>query len=88
MAEVVNQVFRDATAIVGVGETAYYRRGQSHPQTIYELAGKAVLAAVADAGLSFDDVDGITYYGYGGGLDNHARSLTTTVCARDLTARG
>jgi acetyl-CoA acetyltransferase len=61
---------RDATAIVGIGETTFYRRGQSHPQTLYELAGKAILAATADAGLSLDEVDGITYYGYGAGLDS------------------
>jgi acetyl-CoA acetyltransferase len=61
---------RDATAIVGIGETPFYKRGQSAPQTLYELAGKAILAAVADAGLSLDDVDGITYYGYAGGLDS------------------
>jgi acetyl-CoA acetyltransferase len=60
-------VFRDATAIAGIGQTAFYKRGQSHPQTIYELAGKAILAAVADAGLTPDDVDGITYYAHGGG---------------------
>jgi hypothetical protein len=62
--------FRDATAIVGIGETNLYKRGQSHPQTTYELAGRSILAAVADAGLSLEDVDGITYYGYGGGLDS------------------
>jgi acetyl-CoA acetyltransferase len=61
---------RDATAIVGVGETDFYKRGQSYPQTLYELAGKAILAAVADAGLSIDDVDGITYYAYGTGIDS------------------
>jgi acetyl-CoA acetyltransferase len=63
-------VFRDATAVAGIGETAFYKRGQSHPQTSYELAGKAILAAVADAGLTLDDVDGITYYAHGGGLDS------------------
>jgi hypothetical protein len=45
-------------AIVGVGSTPYYWRGQSHPQTLIELLGKAVLGAVDDAGLSVDDVDG------------------------------
>jgi acetyl-CoA acetyltransferase len=61
---------RDATAVVGIGETPFYKRGQSAPQTLYELAGKAIIAAVADAGLSLDDVDGVTYYGYAGGLDS------------------
>ena len=83
----MNHPLRDATAIVGLGETPFYRRGQSHPQTIYELAGKAILAAVGDAGLTLDDVDGITYYGYGGGLDSAVlaqilgiRQLRWSVC--------
>jgi hypothetical protein len=38
------------TAIAGVGATPYHFRGQSAPQTVYELIGKAALAAVADAG--------------------------------------
>ena len=52
-------------AIVGVGATPYYYRGQSEPQTIYELIGKAVLAAVADAGLRIGDVDGMAFYAHG-----------------------
>src|SRR3984885_2121982 len=52
-------------AIAGVGATPYYFRGQSHPQTIYELIGKAVLAAVADAGITLDDVDGFAFFAAG-----------------------
>jgi acetyl-CoA acetyltransferase len=55
---------------VGVGETKFYKRGQSYPQTIYELAGNAIISAVEDAGLTMDDVDGLTYYGFGMGLDS------------------
>lgn len=54
-------------AIVGVGATPYYRRGESVPQTLIELLGKAVLAAVDDAGLAVEDVDGFAYYS--GGFD-------------------
>src|SRR5262245_3691119 len=60
---------KDRTAIVGVGSTPYYKRGQSLPQTNLELAGKAVLAAVADAGLTIDDVDGLALYSMGLGGD-------------------
>ncbi|MER6808176.1 acetyl-CoA acetyltransferase [Spirillospora sp. NPDC000708] len=67
---------RNATqvAIVGVGATPYYPRGQSVPQTITELAGKAILAACEDAGLSVKDIDGFAYYsgagaGYGSQMD-------------------
>jgi acetyl-CoA acetyltransferase len=60
---------KDQTAIVGVGATPYYKRGRSLPQTNLELAGKAVLAAVADAGLTIDDVDGLALYSMGLGGD-------------------
>jgi acetyl-CoA acetyltransferase len=60
---------KDQTAIVGVGATPYYKRGQSLPQTNLELAGKAVLAAVDDAGLTIDDVDGLALYSMGLGGD-------------------
>lgn len=56
---------RDEAAIVGVGATPYYPRGGSAPQTIYELIGKAVIAAVADAGLAIEDVDGFAFFGNG-----------------------
>jgi acetyl-CoA acetyltransferase len=56
---------RAASAIVGVGATPYYFRGESAPQTIYELIGKAILAAVADAGLAITDIDGLAFYSYG-----------------------
>ena len=60
---------RDKTAVVGVGSTPYYKRGQSLPQTPFELAVKAVLAAVEDAGLTIDDVDGLALYSMGLGGD-------------------
>ncbi len=54
-------------AVVGVGATDYYKRGESYPQTTNEMAVRAILAAVADAGLSVDDIDGFAYYS--GGFD-------------------
>jgi acetyl-CoA acetyltransferase len=60
-------LMRDKTAIVGIGSTPYYRRGASAPQTMIELVGKAVIAAVADAGLDIRDVDGFAFYS--GGFD-------------------
>jgi hypothetical protein len=47
---------KDKTAVVGVGSTPYYKRGESMPQTAMQLAGKAVLAALDDAGLTVDDL--------------------------------
>ncbi len=48
-------------AVVGVGETAYYKRGES-PQSEFQLACEAIRNAVADAGLELRDVDGFTSY--------------------------
>ena len=60
---------RDKAAVVGVGATPYYKRGRSLPQTPMELAGKAMLAALDDAGLTIDDVDGFALYSFGLGGD-------------------
>ena len=56
---------RDRAAVVGVGASQYYKRGQSLPQTSLELVGKAILAALDDAGLSVRDVDGFGLYSFG-----------------------
>ncbi len=49
-------------AVVGIGATPYYFRGESHPQTTLELGGKAILAACDDAGLDVTQLDGFAYY--------------------------
>src|ERR1700721_4103456 len=61
-AGVVPMALRDKTAVVGIGATPYYRRGESLPQTELELACKAILAALDDAGLTVQDLDGFTIY--------------------------
>jgi len=53
----------DKTAIVGVGATPYYVRGQSWPRTINEMIGEAIIGACTDAGLKVQDIDGFAYYG-------------------------
>ncbi|HEY2330473.1 MAG TPA: hypothetical protein VGH94_01010 [Acidimicrobiales bacterium] len=53
---------KDKTAVVGVGSTPYYKRGRSLPQTPMEMACKATLLALEDAGLTVDDVDGFAMY--------------------------
>ncbi|HET8705569.1 MAG TPA: thiolase [Pseudomonadales bacterium] len=52
----------DKTAIVGIGATDYYVRGQSWPRTINEMVGEAILKACDDAGLKVKDIDGFAYY--------------------------
>jgi acetyl-CoA acetyltransferase len=56
---------KTTASIVGVGSTPYYFRGTSHPQTQYELIGKAIFAALADAGLTISDVDGFAFFAAG-----------------------
>ncbi|HEY6868919.1 MAG TPA: thiolase [Novosphingobium sp.] len=53
---------QDKCAIVGIGATDYYVRGQSWPRTINDMAGEAILKACADAGISVKDIDGFAYY--------------------------
>ncbi len=48
-------------AVVGVGESRYYKRGEA-PDTEFQLACTAIRNAVEDAGLSMRDVDGVVAY--------------------------
>ena len=52
---------RGRVAIVGVGETAYYKHGQA-PEPEVKLALQAILAACADAGLDPRAIDGFASY--------------------------
>ena len=52
-------MLRDATAIVGIGSTAY---AKSLPQSEKVLALEAISAALDDAGIAPGDVDGLSSY--------------------------
>lgn len=57
-------------AIVGIGATQYYRRGESLPRTARDMACDAIIAAAADAGISVKSIDGFAYFSnYGGGIE-------------------
>jgi acetyl-CoA acetyltransferase len=56
---------KDKAAVVGVGSTPYYRRGESLPQLPMELAAKALLVACEDAGISIEQIDGLALYSMG-----------------------
>lgn len=58
----IERTLRGKTAIVGIGETAYYKYGQS-PDSEFKLALQAVVNACSDAGISPHDVDGFASYG-------------------------
>ena len=53
---------KDKAAIVGIGATPYYRRGESLPLTETELACQSILGALDDAGLTIKDLDGFALY--------------------------
>ena len=52
---------RGKVAVVGIGETAYYKHGQA-PEAEVTLALRAILAACADAGIDPREVDGFASY--------------------------
>ena len=56
-----DRTLRGKTAIVGVGETTYYKHGQS-PDPEFVLVLKAILAACEDAGIDAKEIDGFASY--------------------------
>ncbi|MFC9978439.1 lipid-transfer protein [Gordonia sp. NPDC127522] len=50
-----------SAAVVGVGESVYYKAGRA-PDTVEQLASTAIRNAVADAGLEMADIDGVVTY--------------------------
>ncbi|NWG52993.1 MAG: transporter [Hydrogenophilaceae bacterium] len=52
---------RGAAAIVGIGQTPYYKRGAA-PEPELKLALRAIVAACEDAGIDPRDVDGFISY--------------------------
>ena len=57
----MKRTLRGRVAIAGVGETAYYKRGES-PDAEFKLACKAILAACEDAGIAARDIDGFSSF--------------------------
>jgi acetyl-CoA acetyltransferase len=71
---------RGATAIVGVGQTPYYKRGTA-PEPELSLCLRAIVAACEDAGIAPEDVDGFVSYGAD---NNSGPRLMTSLGTRDL----
>lgn len=55
------RTLKGKAALVGIGETDYYKHGQS-PDAEFKLALKAVLAACRDAGIDPREIDGFSSY--------------------------
>lgn len=53
---------RGAAAVVGIGQTPYYKRATS-PDPEIKLALRAIVAAADDAGIDVRDIDGFVSYG-------------------------
>lgn len=53
------RTLRGQVAIVGIGETTYYKHGQS-PDSEFKMALQAILAACRDAGVDPRDIDGFS----------------------------
>lgn len=49
------------SAICGIGESVYYKRGES-PHTEFQLACIAIMAAAKDAGIAMSEIDGFVSY--------------------------
>ncbi|HXT81802.1 MAG TPA: hypothetical protein VN702_19750 [Acetobacteraceae bacterium] len=58
----VERTLRGRTAIAGIGETTYYKHGQS-PDSEFKLALQAIVKACEDAEISPHDIDGFSSYG-------------------------
>jgi acetyl-CoA acetyltransferase len=58
----VSDPFRGRAVVAGIGESPYYRHGES-PDPEFVLLLKAIRAACADAGISPKDIDGFCSYG-------------------------
>ena len=57
----MERTLRGRAAIAGIGETTYYRHGES-PDPEFALVVKAILAACSDAGLDPHQIDGFATY--------------------------
>ena len=57
----MHRSLRGRAAVIGIGETPYYKRGEA-PEPEFKLALSAILAACADAGISPKRLDGFASY--------------------------
>jgi acetyl-CoA acetyltransferase len=56
-----NLTIKDKAAIVGIGETRYFKRGGA-PVSEFRLACEAIIKAAEDAGIAVTEIDGLASY--------------------------
>jgi len=56
-----DHTLRGKAAVVGVGETRYYKRGAA-PDSEFKMALEAIMLACADAGVDVERIDGLVSY--------------------------
>ena len=71
---------RGRVAVAGVGETTYYKHGQS-PDAQFKLTLMAILAAARDAGIDAREIDGFATYANDA---NDAGRLATALGCKEL----
>lgn len=75
-----HDVFRGAAAIVGIGQTPYFKRGTS-PDPEIKLCLRAIVAACDDAGIEPAEIDGFISYGSD---RNNGQKLMPALGTREL----
>ena len=78
---VEERTIRGKTAIAGIGETRYYRQGQS-PDPEFKLVLEAIMRAADDAGIDVREIDGFASYSND---RNDPPRLAAALGTRDLT---
>ena len=56
-----DHTLRGKAAVVGVGETRYYKRGAA-PDSEFKMALEAIMLACVDAGVDVEEIDGLVSY--------------------------
>ncbi|MEU7811402.1 transporter [Pseudonocardia sp. NPDC049154] len=75
-----DRAFRGATAVVGIANTPFHKRGTA-TRTSAQLTCDAILAAAADAGIDAHDIDGFVSYAND---DNEGLAIGAALGAKEI----
>lgn len=64
MSVVAERSIADQTAIIGIGQTEYAKRGGIKDRSEFQLCLEAITTAADDAGIRVQDIDGFCSFGY------------------------